>query len=163
MVLILGIDPGLAVTGWGVIRSEGNSLNYVASGVIKTLAEENIVHRLKYIFEQIDQLVVKYAPDRAAIEETFVNVNAKSSLKLGQVRGAIMVGIAKHGVDIAEYAPNLVKKSIVGFGKADKNQMIHMVKVLLPGTIIKIADEADAVAIAICDANHRRISGRVIK
>ena len=156
MALILGIDPGLANTGWGIIEVIGNSLKYVKSGVVKTTTDLSIDLRLKLIFEHIDHVVKEYRPDLAAIEETFVNVNSKSSLKLGQVRGAIMVAIAMHDIRIAEYAPNLIKKSIVGFGRAEKDQMIHMINLLLPGSNIKIADEADALAVAICDANHQK-------
>lgn len=154
MVLVLGIDPGLACTGWGIINKEGNALKYVASGVIKTESDQRIELRLNLVYNEVKLILDKYAPDSSAIEETFVNMNSQSSLKLAHVRGAIMVAIAQRGLVVNQYAPNLVKKSIVGYGRAEKDQVIHMVNLLLPGCGVKISDEADALAVAICHASH---------
>ena len=154
MIKILGVDPGLACTGWGIISKEGNALKYVASGVIKTNVEEKIELRLNFVFNRLTEIITQYQPMSVALEETFVNVNSQSSLKLAHVRGAIIVAFAQHNLSVSQYAPNLVKKSVVGFGRAEKNQMIHMVNLLLPGSGVKLSDEADALAVAICHAGH---------
>lgn len=154
MILIMGVDPGLACTGWGVINKEGSALKYVASGIIKTDSDHKIEHRLNHVFNEVNLVLAKYQPGCSAMEETFVNMNSQSSLKLAHVRGAIMVALAQHQLDVVQYAPNLVKKSLVGYGRAEKSQMIYMINLLLPACGVKITDEADALAVAICHAGH---------
>jgi crossover junction endodeoxyribonuclease RuvC len=154
-VRIIGIDPGLRNTGWGVIESEGTRLSYVADGSVHSDADAPLASRLLQIHTQLAEILQRYAPDEAAIEETFVNKDARNTLKLGQARGAAMLAPALAGISVAEYAPNVVKKSVVGAGHAEKDQVKHMVKVLLPQAELKSADSTDALAIAICHAHHR--------
>lgn len=151
---ILGIDPGLQKTGWGIIESDGNALRFIACGLIKTNAAESLPERLKQIDGELSLVVTQWKPDGAAVEETFVNKNAASALKLGQARGVALVAPARHGVPVAEYAATLVKKSIVGSGHAAKEQMGMMIRVLLPACGTPGEDEADALAVAICHAHH---------
>ncbi|MFO0995481.1 MAG: crossover junction endodeoxyribonuclease RuvC [Alphaproteobacteria bacterium] len=162
---LLGLDPGLRRTGWGVIVVEGSRLSHLGNGVIETADDEPIARRLAALHDGLAALIEDYRPDEAAVEATFVNRNASSTLKLGMARGVVMLAPARLGVPVAEYAPNLVKKSIVGTGHAEKGQVERMVRVLLPGCAIAGADAADALAIAICHAHHRasraRISARV--
>lgn len=155
MTIILGIDPGLQHTGWGIINSIGNKLEYIASGVVSPPKDSDIALRLNVIAKEISSYIELYKPEEAAIEETFINENAMSSLKLGHVRGAIMVTIGSFNIPIAEYATRLVKKAITGQGKADKDQVKHMVKLLLPTADPKRHDASDALAIAICHAHIR--------
>ena len=131
-VRIIGIDPGLRHTGWGVIEAEGTRLSYVADGSVHSDADAPLATRLLQIHTQLAEILLRYAPDEAAIEETFVNKDARATLKLGQARGAAMLAPALAGISVAEYAPNVVKKSVVGAGHAEKDQVKHMVKVLLP-------------------------------
>lgn len=154
MKTILGIDPGLRNTGWGVVEISGNSLKYIASGTIKSSDKESLCKRLAELSKGLQTVIKEHDPDEAAIEETFVNKNGQSTLKLGQARGALIVTAANLNLDVAEYSPNLVKKSIVGAGRAEKEQVQMMIKVLLPSSNCKTADEADALAVAICHANH---------
>lgn len=151
---ILGIDPGLQKTGWGVIESHGNKLSFVACGLVKTQTGLPLYARLAEIDEGISKIVAQWKPGTAAIEETFMNDNAASALKLGQARGAAIVAAARAGLEVSEYAANLVKKSITGTGHATKDQIAHMIKVLLPKSGKITSDEADALAIAICHAHH---------
>lgn len=153
---ILGIDPGLNVTGWGVIEKQGNRLSFIAAGQVKTDAKAPLAERLKALHLGLEQTLSLYKPQEAAIEETFLNTNALSSLKLGHARGAAMLSVAMHGVPLAEYAARLVKKSVVGVGKAEKEQVEAMVKMILPGAKATSADAYDALAVAICHANHIR-------
>jgi crossover junction endodeoxyribonuclease RuvC len=155
-VRIIGIDPGLRNTGWGVIEAEGTRLSYVADGSVHSDAAAPLASRLLQIHTQLVEILQRYAPDEAAIEETFVNKDARATLKLGQARGAAMLAPALAGISVAEYAPNVVKKSVVGAGHAEKDQVKHMVKVLLPRAELNSADSTDALAIAICHAHHRR-------
>lgn len=150
---IFGIDPGLQRTGWGVIDVSGNRLSHVAHGVIKTTASADTAVRLHGIFEEMMALLSLWQPTAAAIEETFVNKNPASSLKLGLARGVAMMAPAKAGLLVAEYPANLVKKSVVGAGHAEKEQVQAMIKVLLPG-VEAASDAADALAVAICHAHH---------
>jgi crossover junction endodeoxyribonuclease RuvC len=150
---ILGIDPGLQRTGWGVIDVDGNRLIHVAHGVIKTVTAESLAERLRTVFDELDRLIVLWKPLSAAVEETFMNNNAASALKLGQARGAAMLAPACAGLPVSEYAANLVKKSVVGAGHADKGQVQAMIKILLPGVEAQ-SDAADALAVAICHAHH---------
>lgn len=151
---ILGIDPGLQKTGWGIIESEGHALRFVASGLIKTTASKPLPERLREIDDQMADIVTRFKPDQAGIEETFMNTNAASSLKLGAARGVAMVVPARMGLLVGEYPANLVKKSVVGAGKAGKDQVMMMIRTLLPASGEVSEDEADALAIAICHAHH---------
>lgn len=155
MVRIIGLDPGLRNTGWGIIEAEGSRLIYVADGAVHSEADAPLAVRLHQIFVQVMGVLHDFAPDEAAIEETFVNTDARATLKLGQARGAVMLAPASLQIPVSEYAPNTVKKSVVGAGHAEKQQVKHMVKVLLPKATLKTADSTDALAIALCHAHHR--------
>ncbi len=155
MVRIIGIDPGLRRCGWGVIESMGNRLIFVAAGTLTPPVEAPLPDRLAELFTGLGALIRQYRPDEAAVEETFVSAGARSALQLGQARGVALMTPASMGLPVGEYAANLVKKSIVGSGHADKNQIMLMVKTLLPAASFKGADAADALAIAICHAHHR--------
>jgi crossover junction endodeoxyribonuclease RuvC len=150
---LLGLDPGLRHTGWGVIDVEGNRLIYVADGVIHVPAGA-IAERLVQLHEGVLAVIQRHRPDEAAVEETFVNKNPESTLKLGLARGVVVLAPARSGLPVSEYAPNQVKKTVVGAGHADKAQVEHMVKLLLPGSRPSGADAADALAVAICHAHH---------
>lgn len=154
-VCIIGIDPGLRSTGWGVIEAEGTRLSYVADGSVHSQTDAPLATRLMQIHTQLADVIKNFSPDEAAIEETFVNKDARATLKLGQARGVAMLAPALAGLSVAEYAPNVVKKSVVGSGHADKDQVKHMVRVLLPRAKMNTADSTDALAIAICHAHHR--------
>ena len=154
-IRILGIDPGLRRTGWGVVDSDGIRLSYVASGVIAAPEDDVLAYRLRAIFEGVTSVVRTFAPAEAAVEETFVNENPRSTLKLGQARGAVLLAPAMLGLSVAEYTPNLIKKSVTGSGHAEKRQIQAMVAILLPKASFSSADEADALAIAVTHAHHR--------
>ncbi|AGH97947.1 crossover junction endodeoxyribonuclease RuvC [Micavibrio aeruginosavorus] len=151
---ILGIDPGLQRTGWGVIEAEGNRLQYIACGTIATTPTLSTAERLAEIDAGLVDAINTWQPDTAAIEETFVNRNPASALKLGVARGAAMVVPARMGLSVGEYPANLVKKSVVGTGHATKDQIGMMIRTLLPSAGKMGADAADALAIAICHAHH---------
>ncbi len=153
-VRILGIDPGLNRTGWGIVESEGNRLRHIAHGVVGSDPDDALSVRLTSIYSELAKIIVTWTPDEAAVEEVFVNKNPGSTLKLGMARGVCLLAPAMNGLKVAEYAANLVKKSVVGAGHADKTQVAMMVGVLLPGVRAK-ADAADALAVAICHAHHR--------
>ena len=153
-IRILGIDPGLTVTGWGIVDQTGTRLSAVAHGVIKPKAGDPIPTRLRFIHEAMEDLLQSYQPVEAAVEDQFVHANPGAALKLGQARAAGILAPACAGLPIGEYAPRLVKKSVVGTGGASKDQIAAMISVLLPGTKAT-ADAADALAIAICHANLR--------
>jgi crossover junction endodeoxyribonuclease RuvC len=154
-IRIIGIDPGLRRTGWGVIESDGVRLVYVASGHITSNTDDDLAYRLREIYEGLGSVLVAWRPVEAAVEETFVNENPRATLKLGQARGMALLAPAMKGLRIAEYPPNLIKKTVVGAGHAEKRQIQMMVSMLLPKARFESADEADALAIAICHANHR--------
>ncbi len=154
-VRIIGIDPGLRRCGWGIIESEGNRLRFVACGTLTPPVDESLAVRLTHLFDGLTDLLRTYEPDEAAVEETFVNAGARSALLLGQARGVALMTPAKYGIRVEEYAANLVKKSVVGTGHAEKAQIAVMVKTLLPTADFAGADAADALAIAICHAHHR--------
>ena len=154
-VRIIGLDPGLRNTGWGVIESEGSRLSYVADGAVHSDADASLAERLLQIHSQLISVLREFLPDEAAIEETFVNKDARATLKLGQARGAVMLAPAICKIPVSEYAPNVIKKTVVGAGHAEKDQVKHMVKLLLPRAAMKTADSVDALAIAICHAHHR--------
>ncbi len=155
MVRIIGLDPGLRNTGWGVIEVEGTRLIYVGEGAVHSDADAPLAERLLQIHQGVLAVVREFQPDEAAIEETFVNADARATLKLGQARGAVMLAPAMLKIPVAEYAPNQVKKSVVGAGHAEKQQVKHMVKLLLPKAALRTVDSTDALAIAICHAHSR--------
>ena len=157
---LIGLDPGLRVTGWGVIDVEGNRLRHVAHGVVKVAIAGSLAERLRELFEGVAGIVAAQQPLEAAVEETFVNANPGSTLKLGQARGVVMLAPARAGLPVFEYAANLVKKSVTGAGHADKQQIAMMVGRLLPG-IEATQDAADALAVAICHAHHRATAKRI--
>ena len=154
---IIGIDPGLQTTGWGIISANGNHLSHIDNGIVVSNKNDDIAIRLQQIFIGITTILKSYQLHSAAIEETFVNVNPASTLKLGYVRGVVLLAPALLGLPVFNYAPNKIKKSVVGVGHADKQQIHHMVKILLPTANIKGPDSADALAIAICHAHHAMI------
>ena len=157
---LIGLDPGLRLTGWGVIDVEGNRLRHVAHGVVKVAADRSLAERLNDLFDGVVAVLAAQQPAEAAVEETFVNVNPGSTLKLGQARGVVMLAPARAGLPVFEYATNLVKKSVTGAGHAYKRQIAMMVGRLLPG-VEATADAADALAVAICHAHHRATAKRV--
>ena len=156
-LVLLGIDPGLRHTGWGVVAQDGNRLSFIAAGRINPDPDLPMAARLYELAEGIAGVVALHKPDEAAIEETFVNKNAASALKLGQARGAAMLVLAQAGLQVSEYAANKVKQSVTGFGHADKTQMQRMIGMLLPGSGALAADAADALAVAITHAHHAQI------
>lgn len=155
---ILGVDPGLVKTGWGIIDYHNGALSYVAAGTIAPPPKDGLAGRLLCLHEEIHGVIERYRPQAAAVEETFVNVNAASTLKLGNARGAILLSLAVAGLPVAEYAALLVKKSVVGVGRAEKGQVGMMVKTLLPKCDATGADAFDALAIAICHAHQAQVS-----
>jgi len=154
-VRLLGLDPGLRHTGWGVIDVSGNRLTHVADGAVHSRDGAPLAERLCQLHDALTEVLERYRPDEAAVEETFVNTNAASTLKLGQARAVSLLVPAQAGLAVAEYTNNMVKKAVVGAGRADKAQVQMMVRVLLPGCTITTADAADALAVAICHAHHR--------
>jgi crossover junction endodeoxyribonuclease RuvC len=155
-IRILGIDPGLRRTGWGVVEIAGNRVGFIACGSVTTNDKDMLAARLLTIYDGLMRILQEFRPDEAAVEATFVNRDATATLKLGQARGIAMVVPAKAGVPVAEYAPNLVKKSIVGAGHGDKTQVRMMIGVLLPKADPSSDDAADALAVAVTHAYHRR-------
>ena len=151
---ILGLDPGLGTTGWGLIRADGNRLAHIANGQIKTDPSAPLPQRLSALAEQLEAVLAEHRPDGAAVEEVFVNANPQSTLKLGQARGVLIMVGARAGLEVGEYAARLVKKAVVGVGNAEKAQVHAMVSRLLPGVKIAGPDAADALAVAITHAHH---------
>ena len=161
---VLGIDPGLRNLGWGIIDVVGARLTHVANGICRSAPGEatgDLAMRLVSLHSQLTEVLRSYAPDAAAVEHTFVNKDAVATLKLGQARGIALLVPAQFGLTVGEYAPNAVKKTVVGVGHADKGQVDHMVRVQLPGVVIAGPDAADALAIAICHAHHLQSAGRL--
>ena len=158
---ILGLDPGLRTTGWGVIEAEGSRLAFIACGVVRSDAAEPLARRLRARHEGIARVIDAHAPDEAAIEETFVNRDPQSALKLGQARAIGLLTPALADLPVHEYAANLVKKTVVGVGHADKRQVAAMIRVLLPRSDAQVSDAADALAVAICHAQHRGARARL--
>ena len=156
---ILGLDPGLRRTGWGVVAAEGSRLRWIAHGVVTPSETAPFPERLLQLLEAVGAVCADYGCAEAAIEEVFVNVNPSSTLKLGHARAAVMLGPARCGLSVAEYAPNQIKKAVVGAGHADKAQIAFMIRRLLPQAGEVTADAADALAVAITHAHHRRIRG----
>jgi crossover junction endodeoxyribonuclease RuvC len=153
-LIILGLDPGLGTTGWGLIRAEGNRLSHIANGQLNTDAAAALPARLASLASQLEALLAEHRPEAAAVEEVFVNKNPQSTLKLGQARGVVLMCAARSGIAVGEYAPRLVKKAVVGTGTAEKPQVHAMIGRLLPGVRIVGADAADALAVAITHAHH---------
>jgi len=155
-MLILGLDPSLSCTGWGIVRIEGSRIAHIANGEVKTAPKAPMAERLDHLHSAIAAVIATHAPDRAAAEEVFANKNPQSTLKLAQARGAVLAACGAASVTVNEHAARLVKKSVVGTGAADKAQVQAMLKVLLPGVQIAGADAADALAVAIADAHLAR-------
>ncbi|WP_420961305.1 crossover junction endodeoxyribonuclease RuvC [Brucella sp. IR073] len=161
-IRIIGIDPGLRRTGWGVVETLGNSLRFVAAGTVKSDEKMDLASRLCQLHEGLAAVLHQYMPHEAAVEHTFVNKDASATLKLGQARGIAMLAPAQAGLRVAEYAPNAVKKAVIGVGHGEKQQIHMMVKVLMPKADFDSSDAADALAIAICHAHNRQsVSGRL--
>ena len=154
-IRIIGIDPGLRRTGWGIVESLGSRLSFVAAGTVRSRDTEPLAERLCAIHDGLAQVLQQFMPGEAAVEATFVNRDAVATLKLGQARGVAMLVPALAGLAVAEYAPNAVKKAVVGAGHAEKGQIRMMVSLLLPRAEFDTDDSADALAIAICHAHHR--------
>ncbi len=157
---ILGIDPGLRNLGWGVIEVQGPRMTHVGNGVCRSVGDD-LSGRLLSLFDQLSEVVSSFRPELAAVEQTFVNKDGAGTLKLGQARGIALLVPARAGLSVGEYAPNTVKKAVVGVGHADKRQVLHMVQLQLPGAAISGPDAADALAIAICHAHHSQHAGRL--
>jgi crossover junction endodeoxyribonuclease RuvC len=155
-IRILGIDPGLRRTGWGIVESVGNRLGFIACGSVETSDKAALAIRLVALHDGLTRVIDEFRPDEAAVETTFVNSNAVATLKLGQARGIAMLVPAQSGVPVSEYAPNLIKKTIVGAGHGEKAQIRMMIGVLLPKADPRSEDAADALAIAVCHAHHRQ-------
>jgi crossover junction endodeoxyribonuclease RuvC len=152
-MIIIGLDPSLTCTGWGIVAKQGNRLSHVANGQIRTDPKASLAQRLVTLDAGLTEVIAHYRPDSGAVEEVFVNTNAQSTLKLGQARGVCLLALAKAGMPVAEYAARLVKKAIVGTGAAEKTQVQAMLGVLLPGVKLAGADAADALAVAIAHAH----------
>jgi crossover junction endodeoxyribonuclease RuvC len=158
---VLGLDPGLGTTGWGLIQAEGNRLSHIANGQLKTDTAAPLAERLADLCRQLESLMAEHQPDAAAAEEVFVNKNAQSTLKLSHARGVALMCAAKAGIAVGEYAPTIVKKAVVGTGGAEKAQVHAMVSRLLPGAKIAGPDAADALAVAITHAHHLASARRI--
>ncbi len=155
MIRLLGIDPGLRFTGWGLLAVDGNRLRHLADGVIATDGDASVPHRLCVLHHALTALLAEHRPDEAAVEETYVNRNGTATLKLGYARGVALLAPALAGIPVAEYGAMAVKQAVVGTGAAAKTQVADMVRRLLPGATLRRADAADALAVAICHAHHR--------
>ena len=155
MARLLGIDPGLRFTGWGLVEADGTRLRHIADGIIATDSAESVPERLRALHHALALLLAQHRPDEAALEETYVNRNGAATLKLGYARGVALLAPALAGIPVAEYAALAVKRAVVGTGAAEKQQVQEMARRLLPGARISRADAADALAVAICHAHHR--------
>ena len=156
-MLIIGLDPGLGTTGWGIVAKTGSRLSHVANGQVKTDPNAPLAERLVTLDRELTDVILAHRPDTSAVEEVFVNSNPQSTLKLGQARGVCLLALARAGLPVAEYATRLVKKALVGTGGADKAQVQAMLRVLLPGVKLAGPDAADALAVAICHAHMGRV------
>jgi crossover junction endodeoxyribonuclease RuvC len=154
-IRIIGIDPGLRRTGWGIVEADGPRLSYVACGLVTSDSGDDLAYRLRELYQGLIEVLSRFSPHEAAVEETFVNKDARATLKLGQARGMALLAPAQKGLRIAEYPPNVVKKTVTGTGHGEKHQVAAMIGFLLPKARFDSADEADALAIAICHASHR--------
>jgi crossover junction endodeoxyribonuclease RuvC len=155
-LIIIGLDPGLGTTGWGIVAKSGSRLSHVANGQVRTDTAQSLAERLVTLDRELTDVILRHQPDTSAVEEVFVNANPQSTLKLGQARGVCLLALARAGLPVAEYATRLVKKALVGTGGAEKTQVQAMLKVLLPGVKLAGADAADALAVAIAHAHIRR-------
>ena len=155
-IRIIGIDPGLRRTGWGIVETQGNALRFLASGTVLSDAKADLATRLCQLHDGLKAVIANFSPEEAAVEQTFVNKDAVATLKLGQARGIAMLVPSLAGLPVAEYAPNAVKKAVIGVGHGDKKQIHMMVKVLMPKASFDTDDAADALAIAICHTHHRQ-------
>ncbi len=155
-IRIIGIDPGLRRTGWGIVETQGNALRFVASGTVTSDAKFDLATRLRQLHDGLGEIVHAHRPDEAAVEQTFVKKDAVATLKLGQARGIALLVPSLAGIPVAEYAPNAVKKAVIGVGHGEKKQIHMMVKVLMPKATFDSDDAADAIAIAICHTHHRQ-------
>lgn len=155
-MLIIGLDPGLGCTGWGVVAKSGSRLSHIANGQIRTDPKAGLAERLVTLDRELTDVILRHRPDRGAVEEVFVNANPQSTLKLGQARGVCLLALARAGLPVEEYATRLVKKALVGTGSAEKAQVQAMLKVLLPGVKLAGADAADALAVAIAHGHMHR-------
>lgn len=160
-MIIIGLDPGLGTTGWGVIAANGNRLSHIAHGQIRSDAKAPLAERLAVLADGLRAVLAEHRPDSAGVEEVFVNANPRSTLKLGQARGALLLCLADAGIAIGEYAPRLVKKAVVGTGGAEKGQVHAMISILLPGARSAGSDAADALAIAVTHAHHAATARRI--
>jgi crossover junction endodeoxyribonuclease RuvC len=158
MPRILGIDPGLRCTGWGIVDKQGSQLRFVGAGIVQSSPKAELYHRLMELSEGLHAVIAAHHPDVGAIEETFATANGASTLKLGQARGALILTMSQQGLPVHEYAATLVKKTVVGVGRAEKGQVIHMVRHLLPGSNVEQSDAADALAVAICHSSHATLA-----
>lgn len=154
-IRIIGIDPGLRHTGWGVIETLGNNLKFIAAGTVRSNDKCDLASRLSQLYEGLCGVLHQFVPAEAAVEQTFVNKDATATLKLGQARGIALLAPAQAGLPVAEYAPNSIKKAVIGVGHGEKQQIHMMVKVLMPRASFDTSDAADALAIAICHAHNR--------
>lgn len=155
-MLIIGLDPGLGTTGWGIVAKSGSRLSHVANGQVKTDPKAPLAERLVVLDRELTDVILAHRPDTSAVEEVFVNSNPQSTLKLGQARGVCLLALARAGLPVAEYATRLVKKALVGTGGAEKAQVQAMLRVLMPGVKLAGPDAADALAVAICHAHMHR-------
>jgi crossover junction endodeoxyribonuclease RuvC len=155
-MLIIGLDPGLGTTGWGIVAKAGSRLSHVANGQVRTHPAASLAERLVTLDRELADVILAHRPDSGAVEEVFVNANAQSTLKLGQARGVCLLALARAGLPVTEYATRLVKKALVGTGAAEKAQVQAMLRVLLPGVTLAGADAADALAVAVCHAHMGR-------
>ena len=160
---LLGLDPGLRTTGWGVIDATDNRLRWVADGIVRSDDGLSLAERLAQLHRGVLAVIAEFAPEATAVEETFVNQNPGSTLKLGQARGAVLLAASLSGLAVAEYATRLVKQSVVGTGRADKEQVGMMVRQLLPGCRTTQSDATDALAVAICHAHHWGTASKIAK
>jgi len=158
---LIGLDPGLQNTGWGIVESRGTRLTHIANGVVKSDSKKPLAERLVELHDGLLAVLSEWQPQSCAVEETFVNKNPTSTLKLGQARGIALLVPSRAGIPVAEYTPNHVKKSVVGVGHAGKDQVEAMVRVLLPGVKINGPDAADALAVAICHAHHSATAAKI--
>jgi len=153
---LIGLDPGLRATGWGIIDVKGNHLTYIADGTVLVPTQQTLAKRLSVLFQGLSSVIQNFCPDEAAVEEIFVNKNPMTTLKLGQARGVVLLAPAMAGIPVGEYSANIIKKSVVGTGHASKDQIKMMVRTILPNALLDSADAADALAVAVCHAHHRR-------
>lgn len=164
-VRIIGVDPGLNTTGWGIIEQRGSALSFIACGTITSKVSDSLAERLSVLAKGLRAVLAEHQPTGAAIEETFVNVSGSSTLKLGQARGALLLTLADAGLPVGEYAPTLIKKAVVGVGRAEKAQVTTMVQILLPAARESLAkqkaDASDALAVAICHAHHSGLQAKL--